>query len=345
MHSWRTLKTPTGRLLTGVAALCAANAAACAAEYYDGKQIRIILPASSIDSGYGLYGSLASQHLGRFIPGHPAVVLSFMPGATGIASLNYTQNVAPKDGSAITEVAQDVAIFQARKMSGVRYDATTFNYIMRLAPNVPVHMIWKDAPAKTIADVMKMETITGAVGVGGVHNDLPRATNALAGTRWKIINGYPGTSEMRIAMERGEIQATMSPAILFKEQLKGWLDTGKVNIVVQYADFRHPLFPGVPAVVELANDQDAKEILTFLASISTIGRGFAAPPGTNAGALGILKKAFAGMIADPAFLSDAEKRGAEILPMSADEMSAYVKRIVSTRPEIVGRASVIVEGK
>jgi len=329
----------------GLAAFCASTATGWAADYYAGKQIRIILPANNIDSGYGLYGFLASQHLGRFIPGNPAVVISYMPGATGIASLNYLQTIAPKDGTTIAVIAQDVATFQARKISGARYDATTFKYIVRLAPNVPVHMIWKDAPAKSIADVMKMETITGAVGVGGVHNDLPRATNALVGTKWKIVSGYPGSGDARIAMERGEIQATVSPAILFKEQLKGWLDSGKVNIVVQYADFRHPLFPDVPSVVELAKDSDAKEILTFLSSIATIGRGFAAPPGTDEQAMAILKKGFAGMIADKAFLADADKRGAEILPMWGDEMSAYVKRIVATRPEIVTRAAAIVEGK
>ncbi|MDB5532179.1 MAG: hypothetical protein JWO28_494 [Hyphomicrobiales bacterium] len=331
--------------MLGFGALCAATDTASAAEYYAGKQVRIILPADNIDSGYGLYGFLASQHLGRFIPGNPAVIISYMPGASGIASLNYLQAIAPRDGTTIAVIAQDVATFQARKISGARYDATTFKYIVRLAPNVPVHMIWKDAPAKSIADVMKMETITGAVGVGGVHNDLPRATNALVGTKWKIVSGYPGTGATRIAMERGEIQATVSPAILFKEQLKEWLDSGKVKVVVQYADFRHPLFPDVPSVVELAQDGDAKEILTFLASISTIGRGFAAPPDTNEQAMAILKKAFADMIADKAFLADADKRGAEILPMWGDELSAYVKRIVATRPEIVSRASAIVEGR
>lgn len=338
-------KNITCSAMLGFGALCAATGTASAAEYYAGKQVRIILPANNIDSGYGLYGFLASQHLGRFIPGNPTVVISYMPGASGIASLNYLQTIAPRDGTAIAVVAQDVATFQARKISGARYDATTFKYIVRLAPNVPVQMIWKDAPAKSIADVMKMETITGAVGVGGVHNDLPRAMNALLGTKWKIVSGYPGTGATRIAMERGEIQATVSPAILFKQQLKEWRDSGKVNVVVQYADFRHPLFPDVPSVVELAKDDDAKEILTFLASISTIGRGFAAPPDTNEQAMAILKKAFADMIADKSFLADADKRGAEILPMWGDEVSAYVKRIVATRPEIVNRASAIVEGQ
>ncbi|MDF2116353.1 tripartite tricarboxylate transporter substrate-binding protein [Roseiarcaceae bacterium H3SJ34-1] len=332
-------------LALGLGAFGTMMQTALAADYYAGKQIRIILPANNIDSGYGLYGFLASQHLGRFIPGNPSVVTSFMPGATGIASLNYMQTIAPKDGTTIAVIAQDVATFQARKIAGARYDATTFKYIVRLAPNVPVHMIWKDAPAKSIADVMKMETITGAVGVGGTHNDLPRATNALLGTKWKIVSGYPGSGDARIAMERGETQATVSPAILFKEQLKGWLDSGKVRVVVQYADFRHPLFPDVPSVVELARDNDAREILTFLSSLSTIGRGFAAPPDTNEQAMDILKKAFADMIADKSFLADADKRGAEILPMWGDELSAYVKRIVATRPEIVSRASAIVEGQ
>jgi len=322
-----------------------AGASAQAQDYFAGKQIRIILPSSTIDTGYGLYGLLASQHLGRFIPGNPNVVINYMPGASGIASLNYLQSIAPKDGTAIAVVAQDVATYQARAVQGVRYDATKFRYIVRVAPNVPVHMVWHTAPAKTIDDLKTMEIVTAAVAVGGVHNDVARAMNALLGMKWKVISGYPGTSETRLAMERGEVQGAVSPAILFKEQLKDWLDQKKVRVLVQYSDFRHPLFPDVPAVVELARDQEARDILAFMTSVSTIGRGFAGPPDMNQQAYDILRKAFATMLEDKGYREDSEKRGAEILPMWGDEMAAYVKKIVATPKKLTDRATAIAEGK
>ncbi|MBN9080770.1 MAG: hypothetical protein BGP04_21080 [Rhizobiales bacterium 62-17] len=330
---------------TAIAGFSVLNGPAVAQDYFAGKQIRIILPSSTVDTGYGLYGVLASQHLGRFIPGNPAVVVSLMPGGAGISSLNYIASVAPKDGTAIGVLAQEVATNQARHLSGVRYDATKFKYIVRVAPNVPVHMVWHSAPVKTIADLKTTEVLTAAVGVGGVHNDVARAMNALLGMKWKIISGYPGTNETRLSMERGETQGTVSPAILFKEQLKDWLDQKKVRVVVQYADFRHPLFPDVPAVVELAQDQEARDILTFMTSISTVGRGFAGPPDMNQQAYDIIRKAFAAMLEDKAYREDSEKRGAEILPMWGEEMSAYVNKIIATPKQIADRATAIAEGK
>ncbi|MDH7797815.1 MULTISPECIES: tripartite tricarboxylate transporter substrate-binding protein [unclassified Beijerinckia] len=333
---------------TGFTALTVSTVLAVPAQaqdYFAGKQIRIILPGSTVDTGYGLYGMLASQYLSRFIPGNPTVVISYMPGGAGITALNYLASVAPKDGTAIAVVTQEVATNQARHMAGVRYDASKFKYIVRIAPNVPVHMVWHTAPVKTIADLKTTEVVTAAVGVGGVHNDIARAMNVLLGMKWKVISGYPGTNETRVSMERGETQATVSPAILFKEQLKDWLDQKKVRVIVQYSDFRHPMFPDVPTVVELAQDQEARDILTFMTSITTIGRGFAGPPDMNEKAYGIIRQAFVDMLQDKGYREDSEKRGAEILPMWGEEMSAYVNKIIATPHHIADRATAIAEGR
>ena len=132
-----------------------------------------------------------------------------MPGAAGLNAMNYLYEVAPRDGTVIAVMTQDLASQQALGIKGVRYDATKFNYIGRATANVPVHMVWHTAPVKSIDDLKKREIVTGAVGTGGTHVDLPRAQNALLGTKWKIIAGYRGNDESRIAMERGEIQAAV----------------------------------------------------------------------------------------------------------------------------------------
>jgi tripartite-type tricarboxylate transporter receptor subunit TctC len=246
-------------------------------DFFAGKQIRLIVPAGPA-GGYGLYGQLAAQHLGRFIPGNPNIVLSYMPGAGGLVAMNYLYEAAPHDGTVFAVIAQDVHYQQALGKKGVRYDATKFNYIGRATSNVPVHMVWSSAPAQSIDELKKHEVATGAVGGMGSQLDLPRASNALIGTKWKIIAGYKGNNETRIAMERGETQAAISPATLFNAQLKPWLDKGKVKVVVQYADFRHPTFPDVPTIVELAPTPEAKGVLKLLASVATVGRGYGLPP-------------------------------------------------------------------
>ncbi|MPZ39007.1 MAG: hypothetical protein GEU95_13265 [Rhizobiales bacterium] len=230
-------------------------------------------------------------------------------------------------------------------MSGVRYDATKFNYIARATANVPVHMVWHTAPATSIEEIKKHEVITGGVGTTGTHADLPRAQNALIGTKWKVIGGYKGNDESRIAMERGEVQAAISPAILFNEQLRPWLEQRKVKVVVQYADFRHPTLPDVPAVTELTNNEEAKAVFRFLVSLSTLGRSYAAPPGVPAETVVMLRTAVQAMLNDPAFKADAQKRGADLLPMSGDELGAYIKQIMATPPAIVNKTNEVIAAR
>lgn len=316
---------------------------ALAADVFAGKQIRMIVPSPPA-GGYDLYGQLAVRHLGRFIPGNPTIVISYMPGAGGLNAMNYLYEVAPRDGTAIAVMAQELAYHQALGLKGVRYDATRFSYVGRVTANVPVHMVWHTALVKSIEEIKKREVVTGAVGTGG-HVDLPRAQNALIGTKWKIIAGYKGGNELRIAMERGEIQAGIAPATLFNQQLKPWLDQGKVKIVVQYADFRHPTLPDVPALVDLADTPEPKGVFKLLASVATLGRGYATTPGVPAETVIILRRAFTAMINDPAFKADAETRGADLLPMPGEELAAYIKGIIATPPDIIRKTSEVIAAR
>jgi tripartite-type tricarboxylate transporter receptor subunit TctC len=305
-----------------------------AADGFAGKQIRLIVPAGPA-GGYGLYGQLLAEHLGDFIPGHPAVVVSFMPGASGLVAMNYLYEIAPHDGTVMAVITQDLPTRQVLGRDGVRYDATKFNYIGRATANVPVHILWHTAPAKSIDDLKTNEVVTGAVGSAGSQSDLPRASNALIGTKWKIVGGYKGNNETRTAMERGETQAAIAPATLFEKQLKPWLDQGKVKVIIQYADFRHPAFPEVPTLVELTKTTEAKGIARLLVSLATVGRAYALPPGVQADTVDVLRKAFNTMMEDPAFRADAKKRGADLMPMSGEALGAYIKEIVATPSGLV----------
>jgi tripartite-type tricarboxylate transporter receptor subunit TctC len=334
----RRLATTTTAVLV---ALASSPGLADAADIFAGKQIRVIIPGGTA-GGYALYGQLAAQHLTRFIPGNPGVAISYMPGASGLNAMNHLYEVASKDGTVIAVMQQDLASNQARRLNGVRYDAARFNYIIRATSNVPVHMIWHTAKAASIEELKKHEVVTGAVGTGGTHNDLPHAQNALIGTKWKVIGGYKGNDESRIAMERGEVQAAVSPATLFNEQLRPWREQGKVKVVVQYADFRHPGLPEVPSVVELTDDPEAKAVFRFLVSLSTLGRAFGLPPGVPAETVAVLRKAFTDMINDPVFRADAEKRGADLHPMKGDELAADINRVIMTPPGIVRKTNEVI---
>jgi len=319
-----------------LAAIIFASNSAAAADFFSGKTIRVVVgfePASS----YAIYGHLAASHLGRFIPGNPKVVVSYMPGAGGLNAAKYLYEIAPRDGTVISLPLQSIALDQRLGRNGVRYDAAKFSYIGRATANVPVHAVWHTTPVKSFDDLKRHEVVTGADSIAGTHADLPRAQNALLGTKWKIIPGYGG--DTRIAMARGETQAGVIAATLFYSQFKSWLEEKTVRVVVQYADFRHPLFPNVPTILEHADTDDTKAVFKFLVSLATLGRAYAAPPGVPAGTVQVLRNAFQAMIEDPAFRADAEKRGADLLPMPGAELATHVADTVRTPPEIVRKAS------
>lgn len=319
--------------------------AAHAQDYFAGKQVRVIVPAGSGASGYGLYGQLAANHLGRSIQGKPQVVISYMPGAAGLVAMNYLYEVAPRDGTVIAVMNQDLVTDQVRGRKGVKYDANQFNYIGRVTTNVPVHMVWKTAKAKSLAELKQHEVVTGAVGSGGTHVDLPLAQNALIGTRWKLVMGYPSGNDVRIAMERGEVQAAVAPATLFNTMLEPQLDDGTVTVIVQYADFRHHALPKVPSVVEAAQTPEAKSVLSFLVSLATLGRSYAAPPGVPANVVDILRKGYQDMLADPVFKADAEKLGADVVPLDGAGLLAHVRQVSATPADVIRRANEAVAQK
>ena len=330
------LKRRTGALVGILAGIALASNTAAGADYFAGKTIRIVVgfgPASS----YSLYAHLAAQHLGRYIPGTPNIVVVNMTGAAGMNASNYLYEVAPRDGTVITVPAQDLASQPLLGSKGARYEPTGFNYIGRATANVPVHMVWHTTAIRSFEDLKRHQVITGASGIVGTQADLPRAQNALLGTRWKVITGYG--DDMHLAMTRGETQAGVIAATQFGGQFKSWLDEGTVRVIVQYADFRHPTFPTVPTILEVADTEDAKAVFKLLVSISTIGRSYAAPPGVPGERIAILRRAFAAMINDPAFMADAEKRGADLLPMSGEELAGYVADIARTPPDIIRKAN------
>ena len=324
-------------------AVSSASLAGAQESFYAGKQVRIY--AQEQASGYSLYAQLISQHLGNFLPGKPTVVIGYMPGAAGLTLTNYLYEVAPRDGTVLAVPDQDLASKQARKLKGVRYDVTQFTYIGRATANVPVHMAWHTAGVSKLEDLKHTTLISGAVGMEGTHVDLPKAQNQLLGLNWKVIPGYRGNSEIRIAMERGEVQAAIAPATLFNEQLKPWLSDGKVKVLVQYAELRHPLFPDVPNIVELAEKPEHKALFQFLVSLSSFGRSLVGPPGLPKERTDQLRSAFQEMLEDKAFRTDAARMGADLIPMRGEDLAAYMAAVLKTSPETIAAANRLIDGQ
>ena len=324
-------------LLAVVLAGCSAARAESAEDFFRGKQISLIIGYNP-GGTYDLYSRLAASVLPRYIPGNPTIIPKNMPGVASVKAANFLANQAPKDGLTIGMIGQQLALTQALRDPSVEYDMRAFHWLGRFTPIVEVTVIWHTSPVKTLADAMTRETTLAATSAGSTSDTMPMLMNKVAGTRFKIIKGYPGTTGSILAMERGETEgahATVENLLFGKAD---WLRDKKVSVIVQYAQARHPAFPDVPAMVEFGKTGEDKQVLALFGSTADIGRALMTPPGIPADRLSVLRRAFAAMVADPAFKAELENRHMEFGPMSGEDLQALIGSTLDIPPAVVARA-------
>src|SRR5262245_17814151 len=258
---------------TLLAALVAAPLAAhceTAEEFFKGKQISLIVGYNP-GGTYDLYSRLAASVLPRYIPGNPTIIPKNMPGVASVKAANFLASQAPKDGLTIGMIGQQLALTQALRDPAVEYDMRAFNWLGRFTPIVEVTVIWHTAPVKTLEDATKRETTLAATSAGSTSDSMPLLMNKLAGTRFKIIKGYPGTTGSILAMERGETEgahATLENLLFGKAD---WLRDKKISVIVQYAQARHGAFASVPAMVEFGKTGEDKQVPALFGSTADLG--------------------------------------------------------------------------
>lgn len=203
---------PAPRLLCGLFAVSLAISAQAAAadpveEFFRGRTINVYI-GTGPGGGYDLYGRLVAAHLGRHVPGRPAVIARNMPGAGGVTMMNWLHSVAPRDGTALGTAMQALAIEQVMGTTGIAYDARSFTWIGRCAPVVEVMYTRAGSATRSIEDARRRETVMGGTGPTSPTITYLYLLNVLAGTRFKAISGYASTTEANLAMERGEVEGS-----------------------------------------------------------------------------------------------------------------------------------------
>ena len=291
-----------------------------------GKPVTLYV-AGPAGSGYDAYARLFSRYAGRYLPGNPDIIVSNMPGASGVICANFVYNIAPKDGTAVGLVLQWLAEDQVVGTNGAQFDVARFGWIGRLSSNVEMSYTWYTVPVHTIADLMDRETVFAAT--GGTSVFYPQLLNKMMGTRFKVVTGYLGTPAANLAMERGEVEGATSSLNTIKLAQPDWLPDKKINVIVQYSLQRDRELPDAPAVIELARTAADKTVLSFFASSGAIGRSIVAPPGLPEESLTAWRTAFIRTMHDPAFIAEAERVKLDLDPMPGGELQVLVQTAVS----------------
>jgi tripartite-type tricarboxylate transporter receptor subunit TctC len=313
-----------------------------AQDFYQGKTVNFVI-GYPVGGGYDTYSRLIAAHLGDHLAGHPSVIPLNMPGAVTIRATNYLYNEAPKDGTVVGMIDQAIYLNQILGTAQLRADAVRFSWIGRLVSNSAVLYAWHLSPVKKIEDTFTRELIVAAGGVSSRLNWL--VLNTVVGTKLKLISGYPGTGEERIAMERGEIEAMSQPWPIIKTELAQWLAEKKISLLVQTGVDQNPGLTGVPRMIDLAKSQEDAALLSLFSTPSTIGRSVVAPPGLPAPRVAELRRAFTETLRDQAFLRDLERAHLDLEPLTGEELQAAVAGARNFSPELIARAQRIAEAR
>jgi hypothetical protein len=335
---------PAAALACGLAltAVLTGGARAADEDMFKGKTITVYIGFSP-GGTYDLFGRMVTRFMARHVPGQPNMVASNMPGAGSFTASNWLYRIAPKDGTALGTVSQTLAIDEALKSKGVQFKAADFNWIGRVTSNVEVQVVSTRTEGRTIARARTVVVPTASTGPGSPSDTYPKLMNEVAGTQFKIIRGFPGSTDGLLAVERGETDASLTSWNTMKTTRMNWLTEKKAVLLVQYVTQRSPDLMDVPTLVELASNDADRKLLSFAVSSAEIGRSILGPPGIPADRVAILRKAFDAAMKDPELLAEVKKSNLDFEPLDGASLAKIVAEAANADATVVARMQKIME--
>jgi len=305
------------------------------ADFYRGKTVTLTVGYSA-GGGYDTYARILARHMGRHIPGNPTIVVQNAPGAGSMRAANMIYNIAPKDGTAFGIFGRGIALEPLIGTSPAQFVATKFFWLGSGTEEAAVVVVRAEKDIKTWADMLTKPFTVGGEGPGSDPNVYALMLKNVFGVKLRLISGYPGTTEMTLAMERGEVDGRASWSWSSLKSLKpDWIAQKKIGIPVQLNLHKSPDLTDVPLIGEFATTERQRQILRLVLSRQTMGRPFMAPPGLPAERAAALRTAFDQTMKDPAFAEEARARGQEVNPVSGQEVETLLKELYATPKDVV----------
>lgn len=315
------------------------HAAAADDGFYKGKTIRLIV-AFSAGGGYDTYSRTIARHLGKYIPGNPTVVVDNMTGAGGLIHANYMFKQARPDGLIIGNNSGGLFLQQVMGAKGIEFDGKKFEYLG--APTVD-HLTCGISKASGVTSMdrwfaAKESVRFGGVGPGGFASDLPRLLQAALGLPIRVIDGYKGTSDIRLATESGELAGSCLSWDSYKTTWRKAIESGDVLPIIQAMPKTHPELANVPLAMDYAKTDEAKKLIKHGAhDLAYSARPYFLAPGTPKLRVQVLRKAFADVLKDPELLAEAKKANFGIDYVSGEELESIVLGLYKIEPVLAAK--------
>jgi tripartite-type tricarboxylate transporter receptor subunit TctC len=329
------------------AALCAGAIVQGAAladpveEFYRGKTLELAIGAAPA-GGYDVAGRTLANHMGRHIPGNPAIIVRNMPGATGLIMANYLYGAAKRDGTAIGMPTSNIPLEPRLKLvspdgSNVKFDLARFSWIGTPLQEPQVTWVWHTAPARTFADLKINTILMGATTSSADNSILPLIVNQLLGTKMQVFPGYIGQNEINLAVERGEVQGNNTGLSNLTVNKADWLRENKVRILLQFGTERLAVLKEVPTVTELATSDEDRALLRFYGLKFKMARPLIIPPDVPAERTAALQAAFEATMKDPQYLDEAKRIGLDTNWLGGGDLAEIIRQIEETPQPVVDR--------
>jgi tripartite-type tricarboxylate transporter receptor subunit TctC len=322
------------------APIASARAQDAIAQFYKGKELKLFI-GSTPGGGYDSYSRLLARYMGKYIPGSPTIVPINMAGAGSNRLAAYIYSVAPKDGTEFALIFPGAVLDPLLGTQQVQDDPSKFIYLGSANIEIFTCYVRADAPVKTFRDAMTTQLLLAASAAGGSSRDMPALDNNLLGTKFRVVSGYPGSREMNLAIEQGEVQGACGIGLSSIEiQYPDWATSNRIRILAQEAVKGNPTLDakGIPLTASFAKTDTDRAIMELAYSQELFGRPFILPPDSPADRVAALRKAFLAALDDKDLLADAQTLHLDIAPISGAEVQALVAKVYGFPQDIVEKA-------
>lgn len=308
------------------------------ADFYKGRNVTLVVSVPP-GGGYDILSRVVARHIGRHLPGTPAIIVQNMGGAGGVVATNYLANVAAKDGTVFACLSNNTPFEPLFGNKEARYDAAKFNWVGSPGSEIGIFGVWHSSPVNTWQDVRTRELTSAITGITSGHNLYTRVLAETLGLKLKTIAGYPGQNEIYLAMERGEVDGT---AYILLNSLPTsrptWIADKKIKLLLQYGFAKHPSIPDVPFAPDLVQNEEDRQFMQATFGPLVVGRPFGAPPDVPADRIAALRTAFDLTMKDAAFLAEAKALKVEVDgPLTGGQLQDVIARANQTPPKIAAR--------
>jgi tripartite-type tricarboxylate transporter receptor subunit TctC len=314
------------------------------AEFYKGKTVRLIVGVG-VGTGYDVNARALARHLGKHIPGNPTIIVQNQPGAGSLTMTNQMYAAGPFDGTVIGASFNGLPTAPLLQPNGVRFESGKINWVGSTNRETQTMYVWHTAPMQTLEDLKTKEMIAGAQAPGSTQYDYPMLGRALFDLKFKVVTGYKSTSDINLAMERGEVHGTLANWSTVKTlNLKQYEDK-LIRILVVWGAREHPELRGIPLISSLATTPEQKQALQLAQARLEFGRPFFMPPNVPAERVNAIRRAFDATMKDQEYLAEADRLKLEIDPMTGEDIAKMLGEIAKTPDDVVARVRAAYEGR